>query len=1680
MNRNYCKIILFCFSCFLTQTLFAQNFTNSWINYSQKYYKIKVWRDSIYRITPQALTNAGIDLSTVHPKNFQIFAKGREVPIYVYGENDNDGIFNNNDFIEFYGERNTGWADSLVYDLPENILNTNVSLFNDTMTYYFTYNNLFSNRRVETFYQSDFTNYPTRNYVIAQVNRILRGFYSLGKMNAINGYSPEINIGEGYALIGCSPTVLCKPRFDPNNLEVSGPPTKVKLKLVSESEDINVFGDNRVNAYLNDPSGTLLFDETWDGISNKFINFDIPNNLLTFPTYIDLNILSSPGNNNKKISISGITYNYPRTLNLNSNSFMKLIIPSENITGSFFYNFTNFNSVNDSIWLWNYTLNQRIKVFKEGNNFKIITPNNSADGYCVIYSNNSPQYITNITPINSTGFFTDFSQINPATDFLIVTHPNTLDGALSYANYKNSKGFTSVVANINELYDQFAFGIVKNPLAIRKFAEYIDLTFPNPNKHLFLIGKSILHFLTINNPSNFAKNLVPTWGYFGSDEYITAKIGNAAGYAPKIPVGRLSATTNQQVQDYLNKVIEFESQPKALWMKDILHFAGGTTQGEQLQHLYFLNDYKSILQDTLFGGKVITYSKNTTAPIQISESDSIRNSIENGISIMNFFGHAAGSSFDVSPEPPSQYNNQGKYPLIMANSCYVGDLHQPPSATYQFVSEQYILTPNKGAIAFIAQASPGLASPGYYYTKAFYKNFGQTKYGQSIGKCIKAAIEDIQSTEDEVLKEACLTMTLHGDPSLVINAFDGPDYEIKPENIEFNPTVITTDLDSFFVNIKIKNLGSAVNKPIALLLKRFLPDSVVSSNYSATLNPVMYEGAVSFKLPVNLLRGPGINKLEVSIDALNVVAETNENNNFVSLLFDIKSDDITPLFPYKYSIVKNKNITLKGSTGDIFAPARNYIFEIDTTDTFLSAFKKQKIVNNSGGVIKWELPFLLTDSTVYFWRVSPDSSGIGYKWKESSFQHIPFRTGWEQSHFYQFKNNNYSLMKYNKPQRKFEFGALSKELSCFTWSAPGTSVPPDADLFATEYRIDQELIESAGNSYSPSIHVAVMDSVTLEPWGIRYSLNGVIQNPNNNFGNSNNMNPSNGHYKYFIFNVGNAAQMQGFKNMMLNGVPNGNYILIYTWVRGNFQSWADTSIFSVLENLGADSVRTLPNSRAWAFFAKKGYPQTAVEKFSPANGRYQVVLNGTMTSNVDFGKFSSELIGPSTRWDSLSWRSRPIEQFSNDSNSVTVYGVRFNGEKQKLLTFANRNGNVLLNSISASEFPYLQLEYYSKDTANLSPSQLRRWHVFFQNVPEAALSPNVFIEQSNTKLQQGEKYRFRIGVENVSELPMDSLLIKYWLVNQDKSITPIAFPRQDSLRANTFILPSLELETTTLSGAKKLWIDVNPLVANGTRYDQPEQTHFNNIAYVNFEVETDKINPILDVTFDGNYIVNGDIISPKPNILITLKDENKYLALTDTSNFVVTIKYPGETLARRIYFNNSPTSGLKFTPASLPSNKCKIDYSPNFTKDGIYELSVQAKDASRNVSGANDYTIKFEVINKSTITNVMNYPNPFTTSTKFVFTLTGSEIPTWFKIQIMTVAGRVVREITQDELGPIRIGRNITDFAWEGTDEFGDKLGNGLYIYKIFSNINGTEIEKRASGADEFFTQGFGKMYLVR
>ena len=274
-------------------------------------------------------------------------------------------------------------------------------------------------------------------------------------------------------------------------------------------------------------------------------------------------------------------------------------------------------------------------------------------------------------------------------------------------------------------------------------------------------------------------------------------------------------------------------------------------------------------------------------------------------------------------------------------------------------------------------------------------------------------------------------------------------------------------------------------------------------------------------------------------------------------------------------------------------------------------------------------------------------------------------------------------------------------------------------------------------------------------------------------------------------------------------------------------------------------------------------------------------------------------------------------------------------------------------------------------------------------------------------------------------------------------------------------------------------MEVNPKSNNGNAYDQIEQYHFNNFAQVKYTVSGDKINPLLDVTFDGVHIIDGDLVSAKPQIEIKLNDENKFIALKDTSVFALYLKLPNDNESKRIWFGGINPYKVNFLPANLPDNTASITMNPNFTTDGKYELLVESKDASNNKSGDFDYRINFEVINQSTITEVMNYPNPFSTSTRFVFTLTGSVIPDYFKIRIMTISGRVIREITQDELGQIRIGRNITEYAWDGKDEFGDRLANGIYFYKVFTGIEGETIEKKETQADQFFKKGYGKMVLI-
>jgi hypothetical protein len=333
-----------------------------------------------------------------------------------------------------------------------------------------------------------------------------------------------------------------------------------------------------------------------------------------------------------------------------------------------------------------------------------------------------------------------------------------------------------------------------------------------------------------------------------------------------------------------------------------------------------------------------------------------------------------------------------------------------------------------------------------------------------------------------------------------------------------------------------------------------------------------------------------------------------------------------------------------------------------------------------------------------------------------------------------------------------------------------------------------------------------------------------------------------------------------------------------------------------------------------------------------------------------------------------------------------------------------------------------------------------------------------------------------LAFKNISEAIFDCLKVNMTITDKDNVVHELQMKKQKPLLATDTLHIVYNIDTRQIAGANTLYVEVNP------DNDQPEQYHFNNFLYKNFYVAYDNTNPLLDVTFDNVHILNGDIVSAKPYIQVKLKDEIKSMLLDDTSLVKIKVKDPDGI--ERLYHFNSDT--LQFVPAQRgPNNEntATINFRPYFIKDGDYELILNGKDKSENKAGDLEYRVGFQVINKPMISNILNYPNPFTTSTAFVFTITGTEVPQNLKIQILTVTGKIVREITKDELGPLHIGRNITEYKWDGTDQYGHKLANGVYLYRVVTNLNGNSLEKYRSesdNTDKFFNKGYGKMYLMR
>lgn len=1389
-----------------------------------------------------------------------------------------------------------------------------------------------------------------------------------------------------------------------------------------------------------------------------------------------------------------MVFTYPRLLDLGNASQLLFKVPETN--SERFFNASNF-STSPTTHLLDLTSGVRYEVDHNSSTGAVRTNIQSGPErrmFVGTASSTSSISSQELLPAGNNGQFTDPTSIGTESAYIIISNRKLWSSAQEYAAYRDGT-HDAVLVDIENLYDQFAYGIRKHPLAIRGFIMHAMAEWPSPPKFLLLLGKSIqepsLRGQGNSNAAEYAnRSLVPSMGFPVSDNLITAGLGSKF-YVASVPTGRIAARNNAEVSLYLQKIKELERSmstsinPYTLdnrrWQKRILHFAGGNNSTENKRFKGYLSGYKAYIEDSLFAGDVTLFSKTSGSVIEQLNTDSLRALVKDGAAIMTFFGHASGNSFDLSVDDPSLWENKGRYPVVLANSCFSGNIHLPVDALPS-ISEQFVLTPEEGAIAFVATPDLSYESTLNRYTTRLYEQIAKDGYTLTLGEQMQNASDQMATAESEA--GMAIEMTLHGDPALTI--YPHPTSELTINDpihkaaISIGPEIITSDVDSITVVVDITNLGRSSEEAFNVTCRRYLADGNLDEEKVITAQGIDYNKKVEFKFFTNRTNSLGSNSIEVEVDQpLSLITEFIELQNNVTgrIDFFITTSDVYPVIPYEHAVIPDLEQVLKANTGYPLLESNTYLFEVDTTDKFSSPAMQSGEVTGAGSVLEWEpnLASLATqDSTVFYWRVTPKSDLS--KWRTSSFQVINGEYGWGQADYFQYNDNEKDLLLANDSKRTLEFDESDRELFV---QVIGNPTPNEYnDNFYTLDGQGAPLGEYGVASTKPGIAVVVIDSVELRPWGT-YGIgeSGQMENVDHQFGNNNNGTAHRSRVEYFFTFTADTSQVQlnSMINMIQNEVENGQFLLVYTQLKGQFD---DASIWTsahldYLESIGADSIRLVGNENPYIFFVKKGYPTTSREIIG-TDPNDIVNLQVVLESNFKLGNLESPMIGPGTNWSSFHLSTRSIENPSSDSVNVTLTGVSSDLKESEHLSVTT-NGSYLLDPQASDSIQSMKLGMHTEDNVDFTPKQLKSWHVLFDPAPDAAINPSRGKTTDQQRISAGKDLNFGLAVENISEFDFEEIRVHYWLTDEKGGLVQEHWLTYDGFASEEVIFDSVSFETKSLNGSFTMNMEVNPIDEEW----QLEQYHFNNRAYQSIQIEADNKNPLLDVTFDGVHILNGDIVSPTPEIVLELKDENEILLMEDTTSFDVFILYPDGT-QNRVPFFSAGTEVLQFEPATTSENKARITYIPEGFSDGTHTLMVQGRDASGNSSGPDSYKIEFEVINQSMVTHVMNYPNPFSTSTQFVFTLTGSRVPEVFTIQIMTISGKVVREITRAELGAIHIGRNITDYTWDGTDEYGDRLANGVYLYRVNTKIEGDKVDKMATGADQYFKKEFGKMYLFR
>lgn len=1630
---------------FLICSLANAQYGNEWINYNQTYFKFKTNKEGLYRLSYSTLTDAGVPLASIDPRNIQIFHNGKEQFILIEGES--DGTFDPTDFIEFYGYYNDGELDAPLWRNLDERAHSYTSFYQDSTVYFLTWTTSTPGKRFQQNSNTDFTGLApdARFQYTSSLYWWVSGSWFDGIRYAELGSYAEYTRGEGFV----SGAVVSSPRnysMVTPYYDSAGPAPVVRVEAISTNDptDYGADGNNHEfqMAIVVKGKENIIYSKRHRGYNVvRSGDITIPKTYVLSPTAFRFRSLA---NSIDRHYVSVVEMDYPRKFDLGSSTPFRFTAQTSNTM----VEFANYPTTKTAPRIYNLTTGESSTGVKNVKALRFRCNPNPGDQIFIADAADAIQIVT-VLPVT----FRDYSSEPTDISYLMISNSTLDSGAQEYRKYRESSDGGSYVVGLayaDELYDEFYYGI-HHPLALRNWIHYMSDRQATKPEFLLLLGKARNYVDVVSNYTvRTYSDLVPTLGYPPSDYLFTSPL-DQSDLRPSMATGRVPATTNQEITDYLTKVKAHDLYP--ITSKRIMQIAGGIDEAENVKMVGYLSDYGKIIASDSFGGTTRLFSKESALTVDESLIEKITSTVDEGVNMVNYFGHGASTITEVDMGKAEEYHNLNRYPVYFFNGCILGNTFtQDPT-----LCEEFLFTPDRGAIAWIAGSYYGYTAALNSICRNFHLNAFRKSYGKTLGEIMQNAIADNMNLSDDYNITHSRVMLLHGDPAVRFYSPDKPDFYSDASTISINTS--TGDLNSFNIEYKVFNQGKVTYDSFTAITF-LLNGSDTLSRDTSVVPGFTTEDNVVISVDRHKLIG-GINRVVILIDPFNTIAEygiDGEQNNITFKDIFIRKNKLEIIAPELDEIVSTSEVKIWFT--EYYKPENPipYKLIIDTTSAF-NGVPTEYTFNASEVLNSYKLqipPFNKTDFYVAIVNTQTGDTAV------TTFAYLFGSTpGLSQGYFEKFNNNLHDRIYLNPKSGKMEF---TRRVTPPIWLyTSGTNL---SYWFSTQATYTSILYMGVWGTM-PGLNVFAINRNDGSFYLKKNTFNQVSPAPWDPAFNTDRYLGKDSLSCLYRFNTTIAADRDSLRDF-LNGIPGDFEIFVMNEGKTGIVDWSE-DLFVAFENLGASKIRSLKEDYPYIFHGKQSLnPGEGIEVTADLTDlstppESQII---TYTSAVypleTSGTYKSRVFGPAKSWGSAEFHG--MSDNSSDEFELNVFGIDTSGI-ENLVAYGDFNESVVdLSEVDAAKYPKVYLVVNVYDERKRTPIEIERWTVRFTGFPDGFAYSET---PANDTFDIGGNYTVNSVFYNISALPLDSVVV-------DRSQTfygsaPVT--SRDTLRkisAGDSVHFKHQYPNVEIEGNHQIITIFNP---GGI---QPEKDLSNNGVLNEIYVAPNHFKPQLEVYFDNQQIINGQIINPNARINILGKSNHPNLKIDEENYYSVYLIKKSTSKTDTISATNT---AIDFV-AENGSDPSTFQFSFNNLSAGKYTIQVILySPGTDNQNLKTKYAIDFEVSDKNEITELLPYPNPMVNQCRFAYNFSGRVLPTRYLLNIYTITGKLVRSIDQDEFGALSYGPQLSQFVFDGTDDFGDRLANGVYLYRFdIKDVDKSQDDRLAT----YFTDGYGKLYISR